>query len=310
MRNTLLLVDLSNLFFKSLHSYGGLSHGGQSTAAVYGVMSQILSTVNVVGASDVLVCCDRKPYLRTRALPEYKERRKDDTPEEIAEKKRAMKDTMKTLEAAGILPWYIQGYEADDLIARAVLDLRRRYRRVVIKSNDSDLFQLFRYSSSSSRIMFARGGVREPLYTRKNFIQDHSIHPRFWVYVLALTGSHNNLPKVKGVGIKTAVKMLTQHEDGPDAAFKEIAAEEGNEFLRTNLKICTVPYPVGAASMPRASEHIVRQARLQFSERGLIQQLGKFGVRYSYDPFSLAIERLHGAEGTSNVTLKKKEAAR
>lgn len=259
---TLGLVDFSNTLYKSIHVHKHLSHNGVFTGGLYGVVGQLATVVSATKARHVLVCCDRKPYFRKDKFPEYKAGRKSD-PEIAKMASVATKQVEGFLEAAGISMWAVKGYEADDLIYTAAYKYRNRFDRVVVRSSDSDLFQMFEIGGRAS-IEFSRQPGKD-YYSKKSFIEEFDAEGLDWAWVTALAGSHNAVPGISGVGIKTAVKILKQG--------KLVDYFKKYPFIRLNYEVCKLPYDDAILLAPTPS--VVPKLRY----RTAIKYLQGFGIK-------------------------------
>ena len=80
------------------------------------------------------------------------------------------------------------GYEADDIIALFCEKYHERFHCIIIVSNDSDLYQLFKYGES--KIILDRG--RQGIFQYQQYYAKYGNLPYddFWK-VGALAGTHN-----------------------------------------------------------------------------------------------------------------------
>ena len=121
-----------------------------------------------------------------------------------------------------------EGVEADDLLATCVAEARKHGLFTVICSGDKDLLQLvdddvIMWDAMRSRI-FGAAEVKEKWGVAPNRVRD----------LLALMGdSSDNVPGVKHVGEKTAVKLLTEF-DTLEGVYQNIDKVKGKtrEYLQ------------------------------------------------------------------------------
>jgi 5'-3' exonuclease len=207
-----LLVDLSNVAWRAVCSHAMLSHRGENTGGAYGFLQMICKIVNTHDINRIIVCDDAKPYHREKVFPTYKSGRgtvhvNTDKVDMRGPVQKGKAQIAELLDFFGQHVMRVKGYEADDLIARATLNLTSqpaRSCRVFIASNDSDLYSLL---SKERKVAMCK---KDGLYTFNDFMAEYEIWPVKWPRVLALCGSHNGVPGIPGVGVKTAVKLVSE----------------------------------------------------------------------------------------------------
>lgn len=198
-----LVVDINNCLHKAIHMNSHFSYKGIFTGGLHGVISQLGKQLRIHNPDNVIFCLDSPPYSRSQALAEYKTNRKKNS----AIFKMANISREQIAEFAnfvGIHHWRIKGLEADDLIANICLDARNK-SEIVILSDDSDLFQLL----SIPEVTIYR---RNDFYTKEMFDKAYPKVklPDDWAWIHALTGGHNGLPGIVGIGDKKALKMVVE----------------------------------------------------------------------------------------------------
>lgn len=194
-----LLVDVSGLFWMAWHAGADkeLSFAYQS---VLDRVQRWASHYRAVG-----ICIDTGPYLRKQISASYKAQR--DAPEPAAiEQFRRVKERL----AADYHCFAAPGYEADDIIATIVSQWRLggclELEGVDILSSDKDLLQLV------TEKVACVSPATDKRYGIDDVVTKFGVHPELVRDLLALTGdTSDNIPGVKGVGIKTAAKLLKEH---------------------------------------------------------------------------------------------------
>lgn len=278
----LLLVDFANLFYKGFHIHQQLSFSGRSTGGLYGFATQLANTILQVQPDRVVICCDCKPYLRSEDFPEYKTGR---IKIEDRERASAVRDnrgmSFRFLDHLGLQPLRIRGLEADDVVA--ILCKKHQHEDVVIASNDSDLFQLL----DQKNLRIYRGAKRGFYGSRDLFKEyPHLPNARSWAKVLAMSGGHNSLQGIRGVGPATAVKILTV--PSMQRRFKD-RLDENQELVDHNLKIVKLPYH-------RISDWQRRQVKVprygKYDEQSLREFLASFGITFTA-PMRQAFDHIH-----------------
>lgn len=279
-KKKVLLVDFNNLLFRSLFAHQGLTHKGEFTGGLFGAIDMISSAVNRYGIDRIMICHDKKPYHRSTFYKAYKADRDktkaewdDDRWKQVATTTRQMREWLKEFRFPEAEK---KGYEADDFIGfYARYHPSTRYGPIFVLSNDSDFYQLLR----PAVFLCTRNG----LYGRKDFLQEFpDITPKQWPRVLALMGSHNGVPGIKGVGIKTAYKAVRDGMTDREV-FKKWRVRRSDIEKRTNL--ATLPLPlVSDPPMPKLN-------RIKYDAALFEEFLDRFGIRFK-DEFHSAMMRL------------------
>jgi DNA polymerase-1 len=221
-----------------------LSFDGLKTGIIYGLIRDALSEQELYQAENIVWCFDCGISLRVGIYPDYKISRR--APREASEEE---EDARKELRRQigylrrGILPQVgfkniliQQGFEADDLIA-AACEVLPVGDDAVIVSTDADLFQL---------LLEGRVSIWNPAkkvaITENSFHRDYGIDPMMWPKVKAIAGCPtDDVPGVKGVGEKTAIKFLTGELGSGTKAWKAIM--EAQKTSRRNLCLTKLPFP-------------------------------------------------------------------
>lgn len=150
----------------------------------------------------VIVFDPKGPTFRHELLKEYKIKRPP-TPHEIVIQ---FPYIIKLLDAMNIATIIREGVEADDVIASLALEYKN-VLDVVVVSSDKDLFQL---TSSGILIWHPQ---REKFIDSNGVKELLGISPTQIVDFLALAGDAiDGIPGVKGIGEKTALKLLSQYD--------------------------------------------------------------------------------------------------
>lgn len=148
----------------------------------------------------------RTPTFRHKMYPAYKATR-EKAPEDLHAQVPVIE---KILTAFGVPVLRQDGFEADDIIATLAARCKKEGRHCRILSGDKDLLQLVDEQCMEMQPDKTNGGW-ETLGT-KDVIAKWGVEPKRILDYLSLTGdAADNVPGVKGVGDKTALKLLTQY---------------------------------------------------------------------------------------------------
>lgn len=261
MSRVLLAVDVSNQVYKASAAHPHLTSYGKFTGGLYGFIFALQKAIMVCKATNLVLCTDTKPYHRSTVYPEYKALRKESKDPELAKKvKESMPYIQHLAETMGWPLWSIPGFESDDLIGYCLTQHRHRYTRVIGMSNDSDLYQLFQYPQ------FEVYKGAKGLYTRADFDAEFNIHPREIPRLLALTGTHNEVEGLRGVGPVNARRMVLDPKE-----YRNVRIRHG-EVIDRNIDLITLPHRL----LPRNTP--IPQVTKPFSERTFIRFCSQYDI--------------------------------
>ena len=211
MVKKLILIDGNNLMFRSYYAtaYSGnmmKNSKGMPTNALFGFVSMINKIINEENPKYIAVAFDIGKNFRKEQYDFYKEGRQQ-TPDEL---KLQMPIARKILDAMNIKHFELEPYEADDIIGTIVkMTEEDKDFASVIVSSDKDLLQLIS-EETEVKLLKQTGFIR---YNYKTFVDDYKIEPIRIIDLKALMGdSSDNIPGVKGIGEKTALKLLQEYK--------------------------------------------------------------------------------------------------
>ena len=231
----LYLVDGSAYIFRAYHRLPPLTNPqGVPVGAVYGYTTMLWKLADDLHKADgpthlaVILDASGKSF-RNDIYPEYKANRPP-PPEDLKPQFPLIRDATRAFNLPCIEE---MGLEADDLIASYAHAATERGWKVTIVSSDKDLMQLIGPDGN--------GGHIDMLDTMKNLrIDIPEVEEKFGVVpglvgdVLALMGdSVDNVPGIRGIGPKTATKLIQEH-GGLEAALAAAPAMKPGK-LRDNL---------------------------------------------------------------------------
>ena len=206
----IILVDGNNLIFRSYYATaatGNLMVNSKNypTNALYGFTNMINKIIEEEKPTFMAVAYDIGKNFRHDKYKEYKAGRSA-TPNELIIQ---LNKSKELLDAMGIKHIELENYEADDIIgtlSKMALDDKDFIATIV--SSDKDLLQLIN-EEVEVKLLKSKDYIR---YTKEKFIEDYGIDPIKMIDLKALMGdSSDNVPGVKGIGEKTALKLLQQY---------------------------------------------------------------------------------------------------
>ena len=217
----ILLVDGHSLAFRSYYAFarsrdGGLrTSTGIPTSVCFGFLKSLMDNLEAQKPDYAAITFDlSEPTFRHEITDTYKAGRAE-TPEEFTEDV----ENLKELLGAFQLPIFcLSGYEADDMIGTLAVRAKAKGYQVKILSGDQDLFQLID-PDEDIKVMYLSTTFGSKTSTTKEYgyAEVHeklSILPSQVIDYKALCGdTSDNIPGVKGIGKKTAVKLLDTYGD-------------------------------------------------------------------------------------------------
>ncbi len=178
---------------------------GINTSGIFGTLNTIIKILEERNPDSLAFVFDRGGKTpRHEKYPEYKATR-EKMPDEL---RSTIPLILEAVEAMGIPILQQEGVEADDILATVAGAASANGEKVVIVTGDKDIFQII--DENISILQPGRGGQSdEKLFTVENADERLGVPPEQIVDFLSLIGdSSDNIPGVKGIGKKTAQKLL------------------------------------------------------------------------------------------------------
>lgn len=201
-----LSVDLSNALYRACAVTGPLySRDGLYTGGLFGFLMMVATAAARVKANRLVVCLDQKPYLRSDVYPEYKALRASSKDPELVERVKASRDlVLDALPEIGGTALGIQGFEADDLVAGLLRQYGWRWEALISMSNDDDLYQLLDHP----RFSIYKDAKKSVIHGGPDWRSEHGLRADQMVDALALSGTHNEVAGIPGIGPAKSAKAL------------------------------------------------------------------------------------------------------
>lgn len=228
-----LLVDGNNILHRAYHGLPLLKTAdGRYTNAVFGFLKMLNSVMEKESPTHIAVCFDKgKETFRHKKYSEYKANRKPADPE-LAEQFPLIREVVR---CNGWLCLESAEYEADDLMGTLAKKAAAEGNEAVIFSGDRDLLQVL-----DKRISVISGKKQLTdmvKTTEEDFRVKYGFEPRVLIDMKGLMGdASDNYPGVRGVGEKTATKLLQTYGslDGVYAHLDEMPKNKLREKLEAD----------------------------------------------------------------------------
>ena len=207
----IILVDGNNLLFRSYYAtaYSGnfmKNSKGFPTNALYGFTNMINKIINEECPTYMIVAFDKGKTFRHEKYEQYKDGRIE-MPDELKVQFPFAKELLTNM---GIKYYECDNYEADDIIGTFAkyCDEEEDFIGTIV-SSDKDLLQLISHDVDI-KLLKQKDYIR---YNEKSFKEAYGIEPINIIDLKALMGdSSDNIPGVKGIGEKTALKLLHDYK--------------------------------------------------------------------------------------------------
>ena len=207
----IILVDGNNLLFRSYYAtaYTGnfmKNSKGFPTNALFGFTNMMNKIIEEEKPTYIMVAFDKGKTFRHNKYDFYKQGRIE-TPNEL---KLQFPKAKELLNAMGIKYYEIDNYEADDIIGTFAEYCNKDPNFIgTIISSDKDLLQLIS-NDIDIKLLKQKDYLR---YNEDIFSKEYGIKPINIIDLKALMGdASDNIPGVKGIGEKTALKLLQEYK--------------------------------------------------------------------------------------------------
>lgn len=204
----ILLIDGSSLIFRAFYAIKNLTtKDGVFVNGVYGFLNMYYKALELTNPTHVFVAFDKgSKTFRHTEYSDYKGTR-DKAPNEITYQFGILKDLLSSMNVNYL---ELDEYEADDILGTIAKLAQKEGFEVDIFTGDRDYLQLV---DDNIFVYLTKKGISEIKLMDNNAIfEDFGISPKQLIEVKALQGdSSDNIPGVKGVGEKTALKLIQEY---------------------------------------------------------------------------------------------------
>ncbi len=302
----IVLIDGHNLAFRSYYAVKGLSTSkGQPTNAIFGFMRSLIAILKEEGENDATVVTFDAPAktFRHEQFTDYKAAR-EPTPKELISQISVIKELVGLM---GLHQIEVAGLEADDLFGTIAKCCAEQGYNVEIISTDRDAFQLI------NEQITVYNPVKSVHYNAKKVLEEFGISVEQWIDYRALTGdSSDNIPGAKGIGAKTAAKLIQSYgsldyildnlaEIKPVSAAKKIKASL--EDVRFSKELSVIVTDADIAIDPKnwanraMQEEVLIEKLKEFELVTILRDLGLNTTKNPYEEVVWSEDFLEGSLG-------------
>ena len=248
MSKTLILIDghaLAYRQFFALERTGMKNSDNQPTWAVYGFFKAIFDLLSKIHPDYIAVAFDvgRRTF-RTEKFEEYKANR-DAMPDTLRSQIGIICEGLKAFDIPMITK---EGFEADDIIGTISKIASEAGNTTLILTGDQDSFQLIDREGTVKVLIPTKGELLE--YDWNRVYDKLGVYPNQITDYKGLRGdTSDNIPGIKGIGEKTAQKLLNRYpnleeiladcENIPEKAVKNKICE-GKEIAVLSKDLATI----------------------------------------------------------------------
>lgn len=235
-----MVLDTSYLYFRAFFGYKSAEQAPDGTPinAVKGLLDSIASLLRQF-TPDAIACAwddDWRPEWRTDLIPSYKAHRVE---QEVADgvDEEEVPDALgvqvpiirEVLERLGVAVIGAAQHEADDVLASLA---ERHDGRTLVVTGDRDLFQLV---DEHTQVVYVGQGVRDAPVVDDAWLQERYglSASRYTDFAILRGDPSDGLPGVKGIGEKSALKLVT---DFPSLEAALQAALDGSAALSPAMR--------------------------------------------------------------------------
>ena len=204
----ILLIDGSSLIFRAFYAIRNLTtKDGVFVNGVYGFLNMYYKALELIKPTHVFVAFDKgSKTFRHNEFADYKGTR-DKAPNEITYQFGILKDLLSSMNVNYL---ELDEYEADDILGTIAKLAQKEGFEVDIFTGDRDYLQLV---DENIFVYLTKKGISEiKLMNNESIFEEYGLSPKQLIDVKALQGdSSDNIPGVKGVGEKTALKLIQEY---------------------------------------------------------------------------------------------------
>ncbi|MBN2723026.1 MAG: DNA polymerase I [Deltaproteobacteria bacterium] len=202
--NRIHIIDATAFIFRAYHGVRELtSPDGFPTNAIYGYLQILTNTLKEFADEPLIAVFDAGQKTFRNDIYEFYKANRPPAPEEL---KVQIPKCIEFTNLMGIPVFTKVGFEADDIIASYTRQAEKLGISVMIHSADKDLMQLV----NEKTVLY--DSMRNKLYDEKAVKDKFGVEPLLIGDLLSLMGdSSDNIPGVKGIGPKTAAKLLNEY---------------------------------------------------------------------------------------------------
>ena len=235
MSKKILLIDGNSMANRAFYATMGRmmkTPTGISTNAVYGFFQIMFKTIEEEKPDKIIVAFDiSSSEKRTKIFNEYKAGRHM-APEDLTIQFPIIKELLRMMNIPIVQK---DGIEADDILGAIAKKEGKKGNKIIILTGDRDYFQLVDINVNIRYPKTIMGKTEYIIYDNYKINEEYGLTPEKLIEVKALMGdASDNIPGVKGIGEKTALKLIIQF-GSLEKIYKYIENSDGKEIAKATL---------------------------------------------------------------------------
>jgi DNA polymerase-1 len=293
--NTILLIDGNNSAHKARHTFSLTGPDGSDVSVIFGFLNSLRYGLKRFKPRACIIAWDgRIPSYRREKVPSYKAHRtaKEDPTYPIFLEQ--MDRLQEILPLTGTVNVQKHGIEADDFLYHSAFLAKEKYDRIVIVSDDADLFQAVELDD-----VFVYSSRKDKVIDRSYIESNYGVKTDQYIPWRALQGdTSDNISGVMGIGPVRATKLFQKYETLPnilEAAFSgEIKGKMGYSILEFGEKCLSKNLDVMSLSLDRTG-----------SRRIILEEVAEY-QKADLKTFKKSLFSLRTSKHLQNQSLKQK----
>lgn len=260
-KTKLILIDGHAMAYRAHFAFAGQNltdSSGKPTETTFGFFRMLTRLIADRRPTHVVLCFDpgREHNPRYELYPDYKANRTA-MPDEL---RRQIDDIQKMAGELHLPPLIVEGAEADDTIASIIEQHKDDFDAIEIVSGDKDLYNML---YKNVVLLRSKKGVTEFVEIDEPWVKKEIGITREQVpdYMALVGDTSDNVPGVKGVGEKTAAKLIGEYKSldkiyknldkiKPDGLRAKLEVSRDNAY--TSQKLVTLRKDIELAVKPDA----------------------------------------------------------
>ena len=224
MKKTFLIIDAFGILYRYHFIFLKrplINSKGQNVSSINGFLRTYFSLINTYPADYTAIALDssRKTF-RSEIYKAYKENR-ESMPDDLRSQ---IPILYNLIDALGITRIVLDNYEADDIVGCIAQNNKKENIKTIIYSPDKDILQLV---DENTKVIASNKDNELVEYDINMVKEKRGVYPNQIIDLLSLMGdASDNIPGVKGIGEKTALKLLEEY-DTLDNIYKNIDSIKG-----------------------------------------------------------------------------------